>query len=162
MGLNATISNTSGNINSASGTSFASPILAGAVTSFWSAVPNLTAAQVIQFVKESADQYSSPDNLKGYGIPDFQLALNNALNTQNFIQNEVVLYPNPVKTNITILRNNTEQGSFVLYNHLGQKVLDFIVPQNQENISLSELSSGVYFYDFSSNSGKLRGKLIKQ
>lgn len=90
------------------------------------------------------------------------MALNNALNTQNFIQNEVVLYPNPVKTNITILRNNTEQGSFVLYNHLGQKVLDFIVPQNQENISLSELSSGVYFYDFSSNSGKLRGKLIKQ
>ncbi|HRG58219.1 MAG TPA: S8 family serine peptidase [Bacteroidia bacterium] len=56
------------------GTSFSSPLIAGMCASFWEAVPNLTAAEVIQKVKESCDQYSNPDSLKGYGIPNFAQA----------------------------------------------------------------------------------------
>lgn len=56
------------------GTSFASPLMAGMCASFWEAVPNLNAAQVIQKIKESCDQYSNPDSIKGYGIPDFAQA----------------------------------------------------------------------------------------
>lgn len=56
------------------GTSFSSPLIAGMCASFWEAIPNLTAAQVIQKVKESCDQYSNPDSLKGYGIPNFAQA----------------------------------------------------------------------------------------
>lgn len=53
------------------GTSFASPLIAGMCASFWEAAPYLTAAEVIQKVKESCDQYNNPDSLKGYGIPNF-------------------------------------------------------------------------------------------
>ena len=65
-GYLATVSNASGNIINANGTSFSSPILAGMVTTFWSAVPNMTNAQIVQFVKESADIYASPPQGTGW------------------------------------------------------------------------------------------------
>ena len=61
-----------------SGTSYATPLIAGLCTSLWSAVPELSAAQIRQVVRESASQYSQPDSLMGYGLPDFGLALTKA------------------------------------------------------------------------------------
>lgn len=159
-GLNATISNTTGGITTASGTSFSSPILAGMVASFWSARPNLTAAQVIQFVKESADQYATPDIYKGYGVPDFQLAL--SLSTQAFSNNSISIYPNPVSSTLTVQLSENEFGTIVLHNQLGQNVLTKSISSQQNTIDVTSLSSGIYFYDFSSNNSKLRGKLIKK
>lgn len=161
-GLSATISNTSGAITTASGTSFSSPILAGMVATFWSAVPNLSASQVIQYVKESADQYNTPDIYKGYGVPDFQLALTNALNAESFSTQKVSIYPNPVSSILTIEGNQLQNASIIIYNQLGQNVLSFDLLNNQNSIDVSVLNSGVYFYDFSSNNSKLRGKLIKK
>ena len=53
------------------GTSFSSPILCGMVASLWSALPNLTAYQIMDLVRRSADRYDFPDNIYGYGIPNF-------------------------------------------------------------------------------------------
>lgn len=161
-GQSATISNTAGTITTSSGTSFSSPILAGMVASFWSALPNLTASEVIQYVKQSADQYANPDIFKGYGVPDFQLALNNALGIESYETNKIFIYPNPVKDKLFFSIPNNSFGTFILYNNLGQKVLDVAVNSNQQQISLEAINSGVYFYDFSSNNGNLQGKLMKQ
>ncbi len=60
------------------GTSYATPFIAGLCTSLWSAVPQLTAAQIRQVVRESASQYNEPDSLMGYGVPDFGVALERA------------------------------------------------------------------------------------
>lgn len=84
-GQSATVSNTNGNIVDASGTSFACPILAGAVTILWQAIPWATNQQIIDFVKQSADRFANPTNQYGYGIPDFQLALNMAQLSQTQI-----------------------------------------------------------------------------
>ena len=162
LGVAATISDTSGNITAASGTSFSSPILAGAIASFWSAVPSLTAAEVIQYVKESADQFQNPDNFKGYGVPDFQLALMNALNIESFEKSQLTLYPNPVQDNLYLNLPHNTTGSFVLYDLLGKKILETTLNQDNTILTLSELHSGVYLYDFSTNNSKLRGKIIKQ
>lgn len=161
-GASATISSTTGTITTASGTSFSSPILAGMVASFWSALPNLTAAEVIQFVKESADQYTTPDIYKGYGVPDFQLALTNALDVASFEQNKIRFYPNPVADLLTIQSIDIAEGTIEIYNQLGQKVLTQHINNGTTQIPTYNWSSGIYFYDFSSNNGKLRGKLIKQ
>lgn len=161
-GQSATVSSTTGTITIANGTSFSSPILAGMVASFWSALPNLTASEVIQYVRQSADQYLNPDNLKGYGVPDFQLALNNALNIESFFNTEITIYPNPVSEKLFIKLNDNTNGEFNLYNNLGQKVLQVAVSKSQQNISLESLSPGIYMYDFSANNTNLQGKLIKQ
>lgn len=161
-GQAATVSSTTGNITTSNGTSFSSPILAGMVATFWSAVPNLTAAEVIQFVRESADQFTAPDNFKGYGVPDFQLALNNALSTTSFDKVAVKIFPNPFNTFLTIENYNSLEGKFRLYNNLGMKVLEINVNEFTQKIQMDNLSSGIYLYDFSSNNSTLQGKLIKQ
>ena len=53
-----------------SGTSLASPMLAGAIASLWSAYPEKTAPEILGAVFRSADQYAAPDPLRGYGLPD--------------------------------------------------------------------------------------------
>lgn len=56
------------------GTSFSSPILAGAATSFWQAFPELSNYQIMTAIEESADKRLEPDNAYGYGLPDFYKA----------------------------------------------------------------------------------------
>lgn len=161
-GISATVSNTSGGITNASGTSFSSPIMAGMVTAFWSAVPNLTNAEVVQFVKQSADLYVNPTVFKGYGVPDFQLALNNALSLNSNEMDSVVLYPNPVHDKLQVnLLNNTFSAKLFLYNNLGQQVYSCVVDSTNATIYLESLASGLYFYqiEFANNSAK--GKLLK-
>lgn len=161
-GLSATVSNTSGIIVTSNGTSFSSPIMAGMVTSFWSVVPNLTNAEVVQFVKQSADLYPNPTVFKGYGVPDFQLALNNALSLNSNEMASVVLYPNPVNDKLqVILPNNTSSAKLFLYNNLGQQVNSYVVDATNATIYLESLASGLYFYqiEFANNSAK--GKLLK-
>lgn len=53
------------------GTSFSSPILSGMVTCLWQALPNLTAYEIMDIVRKSGDRFEHPDNIYGYGIPDF-------------------------------------------------------------------------------------------
>jgi len=54
-----------------SGTSYASPIMAGAVACLWQAFPSKSNKEIMEAIKESASQYAQPDNELGYGIPDF-------------------------------------------------------------------------------------------
>ena len=161
-GLSATVSNTSGGITTASGTSFSSPIMAGMVASFWSAVPNMTNAQVVQFVKQSADLYSNPTVFKGYGVPDFQLALNNALSLNSNEVTSIVLYPNPVKDKFTLhLPNNETEAKLVLYNNIGQQVSFYKITETISTVYLESLASGLYFYQVEFANQSAKGKLLK-
>ncbi len=65
------ISPWSGSVTTGSGTSFASPITAGMVTSLWQAHPEKTNMEIMYAVEQSASQYSNPDTLRGFGIPDY-------------------------------------------------------------------------------------------
>ena len=53
------------------GTSFSTPIVSGLVACLWQALPNKTAHEIIELVRENASQYHEPTNIFGYGIPDF-------------------------------------------------------------------------------------------
>ncbi len=53
-----------------SGTSLASPMLAGALAALWSAYPEKNAAEILDAVFQSADQFEKPDNERGWGLPD--------------------------------------------------------------------------------------------
>lgn len=62
---------TRGTISSDSGTSFASPLIAGLVACLWQKFPQKTAKEIMEMVRQSADNIIHPDNVYGYGIPDF-------------------------------------------------------------------------------------------
>jgi serine protease len=59
------------------GTSFSSPMVAGAAAWLWTARPDLDASQVAEILRESARDVGTPgyDNATGYGILDVQAAL---------------------------------------------------------------------------------------
>ena len=53
------------------GTSFSTPIVAGLVACLWQAFPQKTALEIINLVRQTCNGYEKPDNIYGYGIPNF-------------------------------------------------------------------------------------------
>ena len=53
------------------GTSFSAPILCGLVACLWQALPQLTATEIMDLIRRSGNNYATPDNIYGYGVPDF-------------------------------------------------------------------------------------------
>ncbi|MCH5176676.1 MAG: S8 family serine peptidase [Prevotellaceae bacterium] len=71
MGVDATVLSPAGKVTTANGTSFASPIMCGMVTCFWQAHPEMTALDVVKAVRKLGDNVEHPNNVFGYGIPNF-------------------------------------------------------------------------------------------
>ncbi|MGL2967226.1 S8 family serine peptidase [Flavobacterium sp. XGLA_31] len=162
QGQDAVISNITGAVVTASGTSFSCPILAGAIACFWQAIPWATNAQLVDFVKQSADRYSNPTNQYGYGIPDFQLALNTALSVNDISKSRFLVYPNPAQDFLTFsFPNDLDEVQVSFYNDLGQIVLEQSVQKTNQMVSLEQLSSGIYLYKIKSQSFVQTGKIIK-
>lgn len=76
LGGGSTVINGKGRITMANGTSFSSPILCGMVACLWQAFPKKTALEIIEMVRKAGNQYDTPDNVFGYGTPDFWKAYN--------------------------------------------------------------------------------------
>ena len=57
------------------GTSFSTPLVCGLVACLWQALPSLSPQQIMEFVRQSGDNHLHPDNIFGYGIPNFHQAL---------------------------------------------------------------------------------------
>lgn len=56
------------------GTSFATPLITAMVACLWQALPGKTAKEIIDIVRRSGDNSLTPDNIRGYGVPDFRSA----------------------------------------------------------------------------------------
>ena len=163
QGQSAVLSNTSGNITTASGTSFSGPIMAGMVASFWQAAPTLTNAQVVQLIRESAHLYENPTDEMGYGIPDFAEALSLAeLSVPEEGIDGFQVYPNPFSNMLSVsFPSGTEKAQLKLYNNLGQLVAEKSIVPQVEITGLEQLAPGIYFYYIASAEKARSGKLIK-
>lgn len=73
LGVAAYVVNGNGEITKSNGTSFASPILCGMVACLWQANKTLSAKEIIELVRNKGDRRKWPDNVYGYGIPDFKI-----------------------------------------------------------------------------------------
>jgi len=72
-------------------------------------------------------------------------------------ENEMSIYPNPAKNNITI--QNGTQGEFKLFNIKGQVVLNHNTTKKGDfTLNVSALHKGIYFYELNGQ----KGKLVKQ
>jgi len=89
---------------------------------------------------------------------DFMLGINSVNSSPAFV------YPNPASTQITVHSSvNSGTETFVLYNSLGQEVKRTQLVKQDESVSCSDLSPGIYFYSVLSG-GQVtgRGNLIKE
>jgi hypothetical protein len=110
MGVNCTVASPDSSYGTSSGSSFACPINAGLMACLWQARPTLVPSQLYLAIEKSASQYTHPDSLLGYGIPDYAMALQLA---GVGIKNNPVcrVYPNPFKEAITVIFDPTMLGN---------------------------------------------------
>ncbi|PQJ74110.1 S8 family serine peptidase [Polaribacter gangjinensis] len=179
QGVNAAVINHSnGTIISANGTSFSSPIMAGLIAclnqnSFFllksSSPKKSKSAQNLNYylkksIYESADRFSNPTAQHGFGIPNFQVALNNyTASLEDSILTNIKISPNPVKNsfNIQFLENSSSTYSLEIYNVLGKKVFEKQVISS-ENIEITTFKKGIYFLKIFSDLGSRTIKILKE
>jgi subtilisin family serine protease len=71
IGAPAFLINGRGAITEDMGTSFSTPVVCGLVACLWQALPHRTAEEVIELIRISSSNIEHPDNIYGYGIPNF-------------------------------------------------------------------------------------------
>lgn len=163
QGQAAVVSDAAGNIITANGTSFSSPIMAGMVACLWQAFPLKTNQQIRELIVKASDRFSAPNNQYGYGIPDFALAVRNQLVIESINDDDFVVYPNPASDTISFaLPAKFTNGIIGIYSILGQKVLEQSITPETAAISLKSLQEGLYFYILETDGFSKKGKIIKK
>ena len=159
-----------------SGTSFSSPIMAGLIACLngnegfvLKSSSKETSENFNNYLKtsvyESADKYNNPLDQYGYGIPNFEIALNKYISVFNVEGNQLgalKIYPNPTNNNFTISIDNYFLNDFTIqiFNILGKKVLEN-VNSNSNKVDISFLESGVYILKIKKENQQKTLKLIK-
>ncbi len=169
MGEGAYVCSPGFNFGSGNGTSYATPILAGAVACLWQANPTKTNMQILQALKSTASQSSNPDNSYGWGIPNV-CAAHNLLNGTNVEVNQLIktlefkLFPNPVNQSFYITLNKNPQD-VVITDILGNDVRFDIVENDMHTIKINfskDIASGVYFISIKTSEGIINTKILKK
>jgi len=160
---------------SSSGTSFSSPIMAGLIaclnqnngfllkSSLKNANENFN-DYLKKAIYESADKFNKPTDQHGYGIPNFETALNKYIASLSLGNDEIInfnIYPNPAEDQLLISTDDLDNYTIKIYNLLGKNMLEKI-NSNSKTLDISFLESGVYFLKISKGNNQKTIKLIKK
>jgi len=150
MGLGTIAGLPNGQISSLNGTSFSAPLIAGLAAGLIQSSPNKNNFQIINAIRKSSSLADKPDNLVGFGVPNFDRAffiLNPVLSTEELPDTQVRLFPNPLKTGekLTIELDATGSAQVEICNSQGSIVLKFPLKSQREELNLPPLAAGKYF-----------------
>lgn len=162
-----TVASPGNNFYEGNGTSFAAPSLAGMLACYWQARKDAPEGKIREIIKKSSNNYSSPNNEYGYGIPDFEKALD-MLNLENCdIFDEKPLfyvYPNPSDGMVNFNLNYDVNVIVQVFDMLG-KVIYISDNHNGDmtelNAFLSNLDEGVYMIKALGDKNIFTTKLVK-
>lgn len=150
----------SGNIGISFGTSFSSPIMAGAMACYIQAFPEIQPSILRQQVRESASHFNNPTGQLGYGIPDFETAYHRLLSVADMnTEKTVSIYPNPASDFVNV-KSDLKIKSIQMVSVEGKLVRKNL---NQTQISLNGLPSGIYFLKIELENGRIQfEKVVKK
>ena len=157
LGSGAAVIRQDGSIDFSSGTSFSSPIMAGAMACLIQAYPEVKPGEMRQKVRQSAHLFNNPTNQMGYGIPNFETAYNIMLAVQDAnTQTEISVYPNPTSDVLNIHSNSPVK--YVQLISLEGKIVRKFAQTSQLN--LQDLPKGVYVLKVQLENGKTELKKV--
>lgn len=148
-GRDAWLIDSDGILTQANGTSFSSPIMAGAIACLVQAHPTNTVDQIMNAIRMSASQFNSPDIYLGYGIPDFCVAhdiLTNSASVHDFKQFEFSVFPIPASEKVSVRSGLNGEIKITIYDLKGAKILSKNILQGNESteIDLTQYPAGTY------------------
>jgi len=127
------------------GTSFSSPIAAGLCACLWQAMPQYSASEIMQIIRESCHLYNNPNTEFGYGIPDFYKAYTTHVGINDYNPLLLSIYPNPVTDKLHLTNLDGDIQSISIYNTAGQLVLQHTVNGDALiEINVTSLPKGFY------------------
>ena len=150
VGRDSYVVDNNGKIRRANGTSFSSPLICGMTACLIQSHPTLTTLDVVTAVRQSSHQFSAPDSLLGYGIPnackadsllellEVTVSINEKSQAVNFD-----IYPNPTNGLVTIVSANRIELVQV-FSLDGKLVKENKFNHNTALLDCSELSKGTY------------------
>ena len=148
-----------------SGTSFATPVLAGAVACLRQARPYASVEEICDAVRACSNRADNPDNKYGYGIPDFSQALE-LLKVEELpaTASEIInVYPNPAQGEVKVALKEGAKADVTVYDFMGRKLYEYTFNGlNHTTLEgyLNTLGTGVYFINAVSELGSQTLKLV--
>ncbi|MFY0600562.1 MAG: S8 family serine peptidase [Cyclobacteriaceae bacterium] len=170
LGSRASVMKSNGSISVNSGTSFSSPIMAGFAACVWQKNPEWNNQEVIEAIRSSGSNATSPDTLIGYGIPSYSfIATNGVLSVNDLINTELKVFPNPFTENkVTIDFQGIvidQPLSIEILDNQGKSVYTRRVTRKNTpdkiEVEFEAKSTGVYFLSIKSRKIQKTIKLIK-
>lgn len=151
------------------GTSFAAPQVAALAAGLWQGKPEWSKDELIQYLLASASQADAPDNLLGYGIPNFMRAYYGEILSVPGTREAVEwnLYPNPIIGEELFIRyGNETEAKFTLLDISGREIMQFDITRasvgDPFRIQLPQLRAGVYVVEIRSAEGMKRVRVIRR
>ena len=148
------------------GTSFATPVLAGAVACLRQAYPYASVQEICEVVRQCGNLADNPNSYYGYGIPDFSQAIELLAMTEPAEPSagEVLsVYPNPSQGEVHVMLNQGANAEVTVFDITGRQLFNYhfngLNHSSLEN-HLNNLVSGVYFINAVSELGNQTLKLV--
>ena len=147
------------------GTSFATPVLAGAVACLRQARPYSSVQEICDAIRACGNRAENPDSKYGYGIPDFSQALELLkVEEHSVAANEIInVYPNPSQGEVKVALKEGAKADVTVYNITGRQLYTYtfngLNHTTLENY-LNTLGTGVYFINAVSELGSQTVKLV--
>lgn len=147
------------------GTSYASPMIAGAAAVLWQAYPALTSTELMRRIIESGDRYEAPDTEYGYGIPSFRAAFWAITSTGNpSATGQLKAYPNPFTSHLFIEAPGDLGGTYhmQLFDIQGRIIHDTEITAPGRTDLPESISPGIYILQLSNGSEYFRTRIIRR
>ncbi len=165
LGLGTSIITTGNRITLGNGTSYACPIISGLTACLWQAKPQKKADEIIQIIRQSAHMWLTPDFQYGYGLPDFNKALQLATTSESMQTPAWSIQPNPFKTQFTLLCPDLDEPATIsIYAMSGIKLWEGKFPPSPEILITPDvnISPGIYILSIETNKFAWSRKIHKQ
>ena len=168
FGASPVLIRSNGSVGSSNGTSFSAPQIAALAAGLWEARPDWTKDELIDNLLRSATQYENPDNLLGYGIPNFFDAYYGEILAVEGAENiEWKVYPNPlVYDEISIQFGKSLSSNFSLIDMTGktliQEELSRVDTKSPYRVQLNGIKPGMYLIQMQEGAYIKQTKLVRR
>lgn len=147
VGVNTTCIWPDDRLGEADGTSLACPVAAGLCACLWQALPEKTASEIMQIVRESSSCYNNPNDSLGYGIPDFYAAYQN--HAHDGVPEHIIptahIFPNPCTNQFNISSREDNIDRVELFSIDGKLVLSTCPDKHYYiSVNVQDVPAGFY------------------
>lgn len=147
------------------GTSFSTPVLAGAVACLRQAYPFASVQEICNVIRDCGNRADNPDNKYGYGIPDLSQALELLHVDETPAQSNKLInvYPNPTRGEMHVVLNEGAKAELTVFDFMGHQLYTYSfngLNHTTLETYLNTLDSGIYFIKAVSELGNQTLKLV--